>query len=365
MGNRHEAYWSDYSPVQRAKHRMLTEYLKAWYPILGQTAGRVVYIDCHAGRGRHATGDAGSPLLALTTLLEHRALESILQSSEVLFLFLEQDEANADSLYREIEQLSLPGRVVVRVLADDHEARLNQELDELDRAGERLAPSLSFFDPFGYQLSMALLQRIMRQPRSEVLVTLMFRYIDMAMMNRTAAQDAILDQLFGCREWRELREVELQDDRHSGALALFVEQLACDFHSVLEMRGERRSREYDLIHATNHLLGRERMKDALWKLAPDGHFVVFKADRPDQLLLIEEGPNLAELRGRMLAEFGGRNVRYRPDIVTWIARLDWRETHAFQVVKQLCADGVVRRNGTDKRLPSKDKLELEFPDRSE
>ena len=51
-----EKYWSEYTGLQEAKHELLSKYLGGWFPILAFSHGRVIYVDCHAGRGSHKTG---------------------------------------------------------------------------------------------------------------------------------------------------------------------------------------------------------------------------------------------------------------------------------------------------------------------
>src|SRR5687768_17425667 len=65
-------YWSEYSNLQHVKHSVIKNYLNGWFPkmTLGPTGvRRLLYIDTHAGRGKHLEGQLGSPLVALTTLL--------------------------------------------------------------------------------------------------------------------------------------------------------------------------------------------------------------------------------------------------------------------------------------------------------
>src|SRR6185503_1803135 len=62
-------YWEQYGPFQHVKHELIRCYLNGWYPKLGTWARRVLYVDTHAGRGRYESGDPGSPVLALQTLL--------------------------------------------------------------------------------------------------------------------------------------------------------------------------------------------------------------------------------------------------------------------------------------------------------
>jgi three-Cys-motif partner protein len=92
--------------------------LNGWYPKLGTWARRVLYVDTHAGRGRYESGDAGSPVLALQTLLRHSYREKLLNASEFNFLFIERDPANRAALEAELSQLKpFPARVNVETSA--------------------------------------------------------------------------------------------------------------------------------------------------------------------------------------------------------------------------------------------------------
>jgi three-Cys-motif partner protein len=94
-------YWAEYTNLQHVKHALIRKYLGGWFAKLGHWAGRVLYIDTHAGRGTHLTGDLGSPLVALHTLLDHSSLGTLLATSEFRFTFIERDEKNcAVSLIR-------------------------------------------------------------------------------------------------------------------------------------------------------------------------------------------------------------------------------------------------------------------------
>ena len=91
MNYTNEKYWSEYDGLQEAKHQLLRRYLDGWFPILTSVHGRVIYVDCHAGRGIHETGQQGSPILALQRLRDHQLRARILDSTEVQFVFFEND----------------------------------------------------------------------------------------------------------------------------------------------------------------------------------------------------------------------------------------------------------------------------------
>ena len=149
MRDSHEEYWGDYDGLQRAKHSILRNYLDAWFPILTSWSGRVLYVDCHAGRGRHKTGEPGSPIIALECLRDHSHRDRILANAEVNFLFFESNECNAEALQAEIDALGqLPNEVHYTLVCDDYETRLSEALDSLWKKGGKLAPAFAFADPY-------------------------------------------------------------------------------------------------------------------------------------------------------------------------------------------------------------------------
>src|SRR3989344_3982407 len=194
-------YWATYTAIQAAKHGLLKCYLGGWFPILATYNGRVLYIDCHAGKGRHAGGEAGSPMIALSTLVNHRFKESILRHCEVCFTFMELNHEHITDLQSELASVGrLPSNVSADVIDENYETVIENALAGLTEKGEKLAPSFFFVDPYGFTLRMSLMKKILEQPRAELLITFMVRYIDMAIAN--PALETNMDLLFGTQDWR-------------------------------------------------------------------------------------------------------------------------------------------------------------------
>ena len=84
-------------PHTAAKHEILKGYLDAWYPILGSSRGRVVFLDGFAGPGVYSEGEPGSPIVALASLIEHNHLPR-LKNCEFVFVFNEMDPERCTSL---------------------------------------------------------------------------------------------------------------------------------------------------------------------------------------------------------------------------------------------------------------------------
>ena len=79
-----------------------------------------MYLDTHAGRGKHVAGQTGSPVMAIDTLLSHTYRDRILQKSEVMFFLIEHDPENVDLLRAEVAALGkLPRRIQVHISCDD------------------------------------------------------------------------------------------------------------------------------------------------------------------------------------------------------------------------------------------------------
>src|SRR5262245_60933239 len=104
-------YWREYSNLQHVKHDLIREYLQGWFPKMAlgpRGCTRRLYTDTHAGRGKHLNGQLGSPLVALTTLLNHKSRAQILLKTEVRFFCLERDGQNVTALNQELKVHSLP-----------------------------------------------------------------------------------------------------------------------------------------------------------------------------------------------------------------------------------------------------------------
>lgn len=98
-----------------------------------------MYLDTHAGRGRHAPRQAGSPVMAIDTLLSHTYRDRILQKSEVMFFLIEHDPENLDLLRAEVVALGkLPARVQVHISCDDCFTQMERILSNLEEKAKRL-----------------------------------------------------------------------------------------------------------------------------------------------------------------------------------------------------------------------------------
>ena len=191
-----ESYWGEYSNLQFVKHKIIREYLNGWFPKLGFWAGKILYVDTHAGRGRHLRGQEGSPIVALKTFLEHSFRDRILTKSEVQLMFMERDEKNIQILKNEINSLGeLPSKISYTIYNRDSFELLNDLTKEFEQNSTSLAPCFMFIDPYGFKIPYTTLAKLKEHPRSELLINVMWRELDMAICNKSL--ESVLQKSFG------------------------------------------------------------------------------------------------------------------------------------------------------------------------
>jgi hypothetical protein len=186
------------------------------------------------------------------------------------------------------------------VVADECAPTILQLLDDLERDGTRIAPSLMMLDPFGVRgVPIELIRRFLTHPRTETYIS--FMYESFRRFEEQPEFERHLDALFGVPTWRqtlahtdpEMARVETyalyeQCLRNTGAT--FV--LHFDIYRVNRLI-------YSVFFASKHPLGCDRMKQAMWRAAPDGSFQ-FRGQRGGQMVLDIGGPNYDLLRRELL-----------------------------------------------------------------
>jgi len=300
-------YWNDYNNLQRKKHELLQRYLGGWFPILGSWSGQIVYIDCNAGRGRHTTGEPGSPLIALRTFLGHPSRDRILRNCEVHFFFIERNKENKEHLETILSGIRRPPKVAVEVKLGEFENILQSRIGDLRTQQKEPPPTFVFVDPYGFTLPGKLLAELKAFGKCKLFITFMWRWIDMALKNPALEEN--MDSLFVAPKWRNLPNIQDADERCEEAIRLLKEQLGAKYFTRVKMLGEHSEIKYVLIHATNHPKGRDVMLDAVWKIYPAGGFRVRINDNPHQEYLIKPEPDLEPLKEWLWARYRNTTVK--------------------------------------------------------
>ena len=342
------AYWREYGPFQQVKHDLIRNYLGGWFPKLGTWAGRVLYVDTHAGRGRHRSGETGSPLVALYTLLNHPYRDQLLEKSEVRFLFIERDPANLRRLDEELDRIGdLPDRVHVDRSANDAYEVLPEIVHDLEATGRSMAPAFIFVDPYGFKVPGDLLGRLMAAGRVELFVNVIWRELDMAIRQQQPREHGLaktLDAIFAGESWRRIDGVSV-DERMQQVVELISKMVGAKWYTCIRMTSGGSAVRYLLLHLTNHDKGRDLMKECVWKVVPDGGFEVMQRHDPKQPLLITPTPDLEPLE-EWLVERLTQRPHTRNELKAAIRSELWLPTHLTQLIRRLRANREIEIDGS-------------------
>jgi three-Cys-motif partner protein len=303
----------DLPPHTAAKHSLLRAYLGAWFPIMAKYNGRVLYYDAFAGPGEYKDGDPGSPMIALHTLIDHDAFAAMGQT-EFFFLFNEQDAGCAEHLAGLVAELResrkpWPANVKVDITSTTFIDLTTEILDDLDSRNLQLAPTFAFVDPVGVKATpMSVLRRLTDYPKGELLVY--FAHDFVTRFRAAGNVDQALTDLFGTEEYKDT-PLLLEAQRSQYIHDLYKRQLhdVCKFPYIqsFSMYDKRGKRPYDLFYCTREPLGLDRMKQAMWKLAPSGDFS-FRDRFAGMEVIFGDTVDTETLRTELLRQFAGQAV---------------------------------------------------------
>jgi len=355
LGRKLETIW-EIDPHTQSKHTILRRYWEAWLPIMTKYNQRVLYIDGFAGPGRYAGGEDGSPLLALVSARDHHARPD----SEVVFTFIERDRKRFDHLEQTIEHIkpTLPPNFKVHCIHGVFDDQMADVLDRLEEKKASLAPSLVFIDPFGFSHTpFRTVQRIMQNPKCEILVTFMYEEINRFLGHPDHADT--YDLLFGTDAWREVVELEDPDERRRMIHDIYRDQLRAagiEYVRSFEMLNRGNRTDYFLFFGTHSLRGLEKMKEAMWKVDPAGTFQFSDyTDANRTIKLFPDQPDFEGLKRMLLARFQETDVTIQELNDFVLEETPFLKTHfKTQILKPMEATGELtiaqakagRRRGT-------------------
>lgn len=288
------------------KHAVLEAYLKAWLPIMGMTQDRILFIDGFAGPGEYTGGEVGSPVIAMRALADHTAKGKF--KAEVNFFFVERDRARHDHLAGLVNgwKPRLPASTQIHLHCGEFEETVGGILEAIT-TGKVLIPSFVMVDPFGVgQTPMTLIHRLLKNPKVEIFVSVMYDFV-----NRFRGQpefEGPLDALYGTPHWRDAIPISDGDRRRHLLYDLYKSQLrAGGAKHVVHFDLYRKGRPvYAIFHATKHHLGCDKMKEAIWKMAPWGDYA-FRPDANDAGMDFF-GLDMSPFKKLLRQRFGGREA---------------------------------------------------------
>lgn len=306
----------------KAKHELLRLYLAAWIPKVGRMNARIALIDGYAGPGVYEGGEPGSPVVMLTSYLNHRDRDRL--RAAPLFVFVEKDPERYAVLLGQLALLRWPPRVTI----EKRNASFDDVLDEIldDLGDHRPIPVFMFVDPFGYDYDLEDIGRLVSNPRCEALTFLptpfIARHLDDVRLAPTISRALDSD------DWQVARGRPLHE-REAIVCDVFAASLRRSVSYVLAFHVETApSSSYDLFFATNSPHGVNAMKDAMWKVDPTGSYRWQVGNALGQAVLFSGEPQdeaIAALRDAI----GTRWFTIEEGLTAWLSTR-FRETHLRQ-----------------------------------
>ena len=314
-------------PHTQGKHLVLEHYMGAWLPIMSRWNGRVLFIDAFAGPGEYSGGEQGSPVIAIRSLIDHRAKGQM--QSEINYLFIENDSARYEHLAQVLDGLNgqLPSNCSYEIVNSTFDDTLTDVLDNIDEQKARLAPAFVMIDPFGVSgTPMSVIGRILENPKSEVYISFMYRDI-----NRFRAHpnfEKHLDQLFGCSEWKQGIDMPEGKGRKDFFYRLYSAQLKDNGakHVVKFELYEGNQLVYAIFFGTKNLEGCDKMKQAIWKVAPFGNFK-FRGSQLGQLTLGDSVVDFSQLEEALQEQFRSKGWQKIETVIDFV-KSDATEFHS-------------------------------------
>ena len=214
-------------------------------------------------------------------------------------------------------------------------------------------------DPFGITgLPFRLIERLLANPRCEVLVT----FMNVTIQRFVTELPGQTDELIGQAGAADVIAAFPSADRRVGvARKLYEESLrrVARFVRFFEMRDRKDRQIYDLFFATNHDLGHLRMKEAMWKLDSTGEFSFSDGVDPAQVTLFSPHPE-RDLVHVLWARFRS-DTAYTDEILEFTCNeTPFLEKHCRSALKLLEQEGgfggrqirveELKRDGSRRRL---------------
>ncbi|MFE1166349.1 three-Cys-motif partner protein TcmP [Nocardiopsis sp. NPDC058789] len=342
-------------PHTQAKHLIISEYLKAWYPICaGGQFKEFTYAEGFAGPGVYVGEEPGSPVVALDVFLRRREL--LRPGQHLNVLLIEERGDRLEELRRQVDRKfdeygGRPSQLTVTFRKGECTTAL---LPTLQKLTPRRSPFFAVLDGWGGPdaIPLDIARSAANRPGGEVLVTFQPQHLVRFATTENGAQAG--DRCFGSDDWRAVvdqpkkMKKKFLVDCYRNSLFKAGFRYAASF----EMRDEKKN-ELHLVFASNHLKGLTKMKEAMWKVDKQ-HGVRFRDPRdPDQLeFYFEEKPELSPLRRALLnkLEEGPGEVSELREFA--LCETVYRDVHAGMVLKDLLKVGTIE-SSTGKRVPRK------------
>lgn len=307
------------APHTIAKIDILSDYLVAWFQILGtgRAGSNIFYVDGFAGPGEYLGKIQGSPLAALEALRTAKMNSSgRWRAGKVRCIFVEDDKPRFEHLETLVKTLAPISDCENKFVNDSFEDAVKLIEAEYSSEFRNSPPCFYFIDPFGPTgVSFTCVSKLLSRQTSEVLINFDADGVSRIFKSGDAANHKILlDRIFGDDSWMGHLDKSMDFNLLTQeALSLYKRKLR-DLANIkyvfsFEMRGKSSAPLYYLIFASQHPLGLVKMKEAMKRVDETGRYSFYAADVGQQALFNFEDPR--QFGEAMYMVFRGKTVFYQ------------------------------------------------------
>ena len=319
-------------PHTAAKHTLLRRYLSAWFPIMASQFrdSGITFFDGFAGPGEYTNAQDSSPAIAMRQALRSEVTRS---GAQTRLVFIEERLGRAKHLTNllgaRFPPTSRPPGLVMRV----HRGKCSDIFEqEIAAVGGWDGPVFANLDGWGVDANYEIVQRIAKQPSSEVLVTFKDRFF----IRCAEGEQQAGERVFGHSDWRSVDQLPTAKKKPF-LLELYREGLhSAGFPYVLtfEMTDEG-GHSLCLFFGTTNQVAVEKFKDGLWKV--DGiSGQRFRDPRdPTQMSFDILHPDFTPLESRILELLDGRDYSMAELCEDALLETIYKETHVKPAVDRL------------------------------
>ena len=358
-------------PHTVAKHNLLRRYIQGWFPIL-MRAGfpELVLVDGFAGPGRYESdspgtlGPEGSPLVAVRTIIDHKASTELQRHGRKIDLFfVEKDREHYAELENEIKtlrnELTIPSNVIVHTEFGTFEDNYPSLLSHIDSFQLRGAPTLLFLDPFGPDgIPLSLLARIHKDlGKPELIINWAYQSLNQRFVEDPTKAN-VTNGLYGGNEWEKVRSITDPREREKFLLALYeskLNEIGWRTNSF-RMINQNNQPQYHLIYGTENHVGMYVMKSAAWSVDPTGTFMFSDRSAPNQSQFFV-GHNDEVFSQSLADELGERYLGQTITKEALVEHTNWHKRclprHLTSALRKLRDDGLIDARFPDGSTPNR------------
>jgi len=237
---------------------------------------------------------------------------------ELVFWFIDEREDRIEHLKRELQTVSVPGNFKVKPEYGRFHEEVGSILSGFGETGGSLAPTFAFIDPFGFsEIPFKVIKSLLAHKGCEAFITFMVDAINRFLRH---PEDDIVKHIvdaFGTDEAVQIAKDS--GNRIENLRTLYQRQLntVARYVRYFEMRDHNNRVQYYLFFASNNRTGHVKMKDAMWKVDPEGEFRFSDATNPNQMVLFE-ADTTSPLINLLWNKFGGRKQVLAKEVLAYV-----------------------------------------------